>query len=712
MYFIQKNKQYIQTMQLASLARVFEKTTKTRSKSQTVAAKKKKAPYDSTPYASHFIPLLDMEMEAEQEQVKERLKWSRQRLERQGLALFELNAQLDGALYGQGVAKLYSYKKLPYHRLTQGDWVLCVRGKESIRGTLLERHSKYLRIVVGEEWMAGKDWTVYQISNTVAFERSKNAVEELITMAQQSDHEISQIIVKSFAKEIIEDGNIQKEPKGGWNDYHTCSSYLVQLVTSQGRQGTLDELCRSRIFPQSPSEWQKIRQDENDWNESQQTAWKNALERRLTLIQGPPGTGKTKTLAKILASLVQLGRTPILASAYTHIATDNILDELERYNIPAIRIGKPANIHRNLWKYSLDSLLERDTRIIEKRENLKKAMERLAQPKRGKAIGLAHRDYSKSLGQLKQTEMIATKEILDKYPIVLSTCVGAGEEILKNISFQVVAIDEATQSHEPGLLIPIIKGCEQLILAGDHYQLPPTILNPEAAESGLSVSLFERLVRSGVEPYLLRTQYRMHPSIAAFPSQYFYHGLLHSAPCTQSISNYFPWPNPQTPIAFIPVLGEEWVTEQGTSYCNPQESQVVIETISQIVENWMTAQNSNHTLQQSFPTIGIITPYAGQMRDIMDRMDRETSTEWLSYVEVKTVDGFQGREKDIIIISTVRSNPSQSLGFLQDWRRLNVAITRSRSGLIVIGNANTLSRNDHWKRWLEWISHHGCIYTR
>jgi len=179
-------------------------------------------------------------------------------------------------------------------------------------------------------------------------------------------------------------------------------------------------------------------------------------------------------LARILANLVELGRTPILASAYTHIATDNMLDELDRLNVPAIRIGKPVHIHRDLWKYSLDSILERDERVVEKRANFKKAAERLAQPKRGKAIGLAHRDYSKSLGLLKQVEMNVTKEILEKYPIVLSTCVGAGEECIKNISFQVVVIDEATQSHEPGLLIPMTKGCEQIILAGDHYQLPPT----------------------------------------------------------------------------------------------------------------------------------------------------------------------------------------------------------------------------------------------
>ncbi|GJQ15131.1 hypothetical protein GpartN1_g6922.t1 [Galdieria partita] len=709
---LHNQKYIIKTLRLASSTTgVNEKTTQTtRSKSRSVT-KKKKIVYDlTTPYASHFIPLLDMEMEAEQEQVKQRLKWSRERLEKEGLALFDLSAKLDGSLYGQGVAQFYSNAKLPYNRMTQGDYVLCVRGKQSFQGIVLERHSKYLRVVIGDQWISGKDWKVYQISNTVAFERSKNAIQEL-TKAQQSGHELSEIIVKSFAKEIVENGNRQTEWRQDWNDYSQSSSFLVQLVTLQGKQGTLNELCSHRIF--SPSLSEDIRQkDENDWNESQQTAWKNALERRLTLIQGPPGTGKTKTLAKILSSLVQLGQTPILACTYTHIATDNILDELERYDIPLVRIGKPANIHRDLWKHSLDSLLERDTRVIEKRDQLKKAVDRLAQPKRGKAIGLAHRDYSKSLSQLKQIEMNVTQEILGKYPIVLSTCVGAGEEVLKNISFKVVAIDEATQSHEPGLLIPITKGCEQLILAGDHYQLPPTILNPEAAESGLSISLFERLVRSGVEPYLLRTQYRMHPHIAAFPCQYFYHGLLHSAPCTEQrgIPNYFPWPNPQTPIAFIPVDGQEWITEQGTSYCNPQESQVVIETISKMIDNGMTRNNHHHPSLESFPTIGIITPYAGQMRDIIDRMEREIDTKWLSYIQVKTVDGFQGSEKDIIIISTVRSNPSQSLGFLQDWRRLNVAITRSRKGLIVVGNANTLSRNIHWKHWLEWISHHDCIY--
>jgi len=676
-------------------------TTKTRSTYRPTNTKKP----SWSPYASHFIPLLDMEMETEQEQVKQRLKWSREKLEREGLALFDLSAQMDGALYGQGIVKFFSLNKLPYHRMSQGDLVLCVRGKQSFRGTVLERHSKFLRVVIGDEWMTGKDWKIYQISNAVAFERSKSAVEQLVTMSQQGQSVVGEIIVKSFAKEIVESIHRQTDPckEQGWISSHG-SPFVVELTTSNGKQGTLDEMCSERIFS---LEKRKL-SDDKYLNDSQQEACEAALERRVTLIQGPPGTGKTKTLARILANLVELGRTPILASAYTHIATDNMLDELDRLNVPAIRIGKPVHIHRDLWKYSLDSILERDERVVEKRANFKKAAERLAQPKRGKAIGLAHRDYSKSLGLLKQVEMNVTKEILEKYPIVLSTCVGAGEECIKNISFQVVVIDEATQSHEPGLLIPMTKGCEQIILAGDHYQLPPTILNPEAAESGLDTSLFERLVRSGVKPYLLRTQYRMHPFIAEFPCQYFYRGLLHSAPCTKErwIPKYFR--NPEKPVAFIPVDGEEVVTDQGTSYCNPQEAKVVIETVLQIVDSWVKMDTNN---SYSFPSIGIITPYAGQVREIIDNAMEgdQLPMEWLSSLEVKTVDGFQGREKDIIILSTVRSNPTQSLGFLHDWRRLNVSMTRSKVGFVVVGNPKTLKRNVHWKRWLEWLSHQGCL---
>eukprot|EP00871_Galdieria_phlegrea_P001447 jgi/Galph1/2302/GphlegSOOS_G972.1 len=645
-------------------------------------------------------------MEAEQEQVKERLsKWSRERLEREGVALFELTGKLDGELYGQGIAKFFigNNQSLPFHRMTQGDLVLCIRGKQSIQGTVLERHRKYLRVVVGEEVVVGKDWKMYQISNTVAFERAKEAVHHMASMAEQENKEISQLIVKSFAKEVVESSRMKGDENIDAYLDSMHSSLITQLVTSSN-QGSLNDLCTAKVDYEKPSCWKNmIKRTTCQLNESQYKVLLDALERRLTLIQGPPGTGKTKTLGRILACMVELGRVPILASAYTHIATDNLLSELHTLGIAAVRIGKPVNIHRDLWQYSLDSLLENDSRVIETRQKYKKAVERLSQPKKGKEIGLAHRDYSKALGELKQVEMKVTKELIEKHPVVLSTCVGAGEELLKHISFQVIAVDEATQSHEPGVIIPIARGCEQLILAGDHYQLPPTILHSEAAERGLAMSLFERLVRSSVTPHLLRTQYRMHPSIAEFPSQYFYHGLLKSAECTrkQSIASSFPWPNPQHPLAFIPICGQEETTEQGTSFINPQESSWIVAILKRLIDS---KDNEQYTLKFS---IGIITPYAGQMRDIVDRLEREMP--YLQQVEVKTVDGFQGREKDIIIISTVRSNDSQSLGFVQDWRRLNVSITRSRCGLIVVGNEQTLQVNRHWRQWLQWMRTHHCV---
>jgi len=253
------------------------------------------------------------------------------------------------------------------------------------------------------------------------------------------------------------------------------------------------------------------------------------------------------------------------------------------------------------------------------------------------------------------------------------------------------------------------KGAQQVIFLGDHYQLPPTVKSAKADQ--LKDSLFHRLVKEGnIKPFVLNSQYRMHPLISEFPSAHFYHGQIKDAisASKRPLPKGFPWKD-NKPLILLHVNGKEISTEAG-SRSNPVEASIVIS----IVRAFLNEQEITKS------DIGIVTPYAGQVnhltlllnkdplfttateRDVMDEGE-DARTQLSGGLNVASVDGFQGREKEVIIFSSVRSNTTGSVGFLSDWRRLNVAITRARRGLIIIGNINTLCNDSHWHAWLTWM---------
>jgi regulator of nonsense transcripts 1 len=329
-------------------------------------------------------------------------------------------------------------------------------------------------------------------------------------------------------------------------------------------------------------------------------------------------------------------------------------------------------------------------RDLETQLELNEKLNRRISSMKGKEKGLAHRDIKKGWKEIRRIENQIRDDILDRTQIVCCTCIGSGNEILDGRRFSQVLIDEATQATEPASLVPLIRGARQIVLVGDHKQLPPTVLSFRAEENGLKRSLFERLVDLGIEPFLLTKQYRMHPSISKFPNKQFYSGKLidginaNSRPAPAGLL----WPDWENPVAFIPVDGGELVSPDGTSRENPVEVSWVLKIINDLLEAGELTKKD----------IGIITPYAGQVRAIRNSMD-----ETLDDVEVRTVDGYQGREKEVIIFSCVRSNPEGNVGFLAEPRRLNVALTRAKRGLIVIGDPATLRSDKNWQAWLEYI---------
>lgn len=258
------------------------------------------------------------------------------------------------------------------------------------------------------------------------------------------------------------------------------------------------------------------------------------------------------------------------------------------------------------------------------------------------------------------------------------------------MKFRAVVLDEATQAVEPEALIPLVHGVKQLVLIGDHRQLGPVIMSKPAAKAGLNQSLFERLINLGLRPIRLQVQYRMHPCLSEFPSNSFYDGTLQNGVTAgerQRRHLDFPWPDPSVPMFFLGCTGVEEISSSGTSYLNRTEAGQCERIVTRFLRGGILPSQ-----------IGVITPYDGQRAYIQQHMQLSGQLNKQLYleVEVASVDAFQGREKDYIILSCVRSNDHQGIGFLSDARRMNVALTRARYGLVILGNPRVLGKHPLW----------------
>lgn len=452
-------------------------------------------------------------------------------------------------------------------------------------------------------------------------------------------------------------------------------------------------------------------------NPSQKLATKYALrEKQFYLIQGPPGTGKTKTSIEIIRQHLKK-KCRILVAADSNMAVDNIMLGLLKH-IDVIRIGESPKIMDEIQEHTFGNIIKNDIRYMRVErglESIKKLREKQQNcmiPSKKNAKGLSHFQIIKlaereeshfgiSYKKLRsmadwiiaQNELKPIRNSIDKIKkeiirdniegasVICTTNTNASSPYLEGIEFDLVLIDEAGQSTEPSCLIPISKA-KKVILVGDHKQLPPTILSEKAKE--LSVSLFERMFEK-VRYTLLDTQYRMHPLINEFPSGEFYNGLLKSDESTElhRLKENIYGQN----VVFVECNGKEMKHKGATSFYNEDEIEVLFDIVSKYAENGIKPEN-----------IGVISPYNGQVKKLKDRMP---------FIEVNSIDGFQGREKSVIIISLVRSNKNGNIGFLKDLRRLNVALTRAIDELVVIGNPETVSSEETYKRFIEFVKEKG-----
>jgi regulator of nonsense transcripts 1 len=318
------------------------------------------------------------------------------------------------------------------------------------------------------------------------------------------------------------------------------------------------------------------------------------------------------------------------------------------------------------------------------------------------------REERKELSQVDERKFFqlrrqAEREILSVADVICCTCSGAGDPRLQGINFRTVLIDEATQASEPEALIPMVLGAKQVILVGDHQQLGPVVMNKKAAKAGLAQSMFERLVVLGIRPIRLQVQYRMHPCLSEFPSNMFYEGSLQNGVTSADRlrkSLDFPWVDYEMPMLFFSNLGQEEISSSGTSYLNRTEAANVEKIVTKFLKSGIKPEQ-----------IGVITPYEGQRAFVVNymKMNGSSGKELYESIEVASVDAFQGREKDYIILTCVRSNEHQGIGFLNDPRRLNVALTRAKFGLVILGNPRVLSKHPLWHHLLVHFKERNCL---
>lgn len=488
--------------------------------------------------------------------------------------------------------------------------------------------------------------------------------------------------------------------------YRRMKDTLIQL--SKGvLKGPASDLVRV-LFGERPPTMSKQDVSFTPLNRNLDHSQKDAVSKALSskdvfLLHGPPGTGKTTTVVEIILQEVKRG-SKILACAASNIAVDNIVERLVPHRVKLVRLGHPARMLPQVLDSALDAqVLRGDNSSLA--NDIRKEMKAL----NGKLLKAkdrnAKRDIRRELKSLSREErkrqQLAVTDVIKNADVVLTTLTGVLTKKLDCLSFDVVVIDEAAQALEIACWIALLKG-SRCILAGDHLQLPPTIQSVEAEKKGLGKTLFERLADLYGDEIMsmLTVQYRMHELIMNWSSGELYENKIEAH---SSVASHLLYhledvkisPSTEKALLLIDTAGcdMEEKKDEEDSTLNEGEAEVAIAHAKRLVESGVGASD-----------IGLITPYAAQvvfLKTLKSNVDK------LKEMEISTVDGFQGREKEAIIISMVRSNSKKEVGFLSDRRRMNVAVTRARRQCCLVCDTETVSGDKFLKGLIEYFEEHG-----
>ncbi|MDP3555816.1 MAG: AAA domain-containing protein [Bacteroidota bacterium] len=554
--------------------------------------------------------------------------------------------------------------------------------------------------------------------NVSLFSSQQNETLEITgTIKSVSKNSLKLIIHSDELPDWCYDGKLGLNIQFDDNSYNEMQLALdVVINANNNRIAELREMIEGNI----PLTFQKINNDVliPQLNLSQNKAVRHVLSvNDIGVIHGPPGTGKTTSLVQAIRLTLQT-ENQILVCAPTNSAVDLITEKLLELGIDVLRMGHPARISDELQSSSMDGKISsspyyKDIKNL--RRNAEEYFKMAGKYKRvfGKEDAQQRTAfYTEAKNCIKEARLLEdfiVDELFKTTQVICCTPVTSTHRGLTRKRFDTLFFDEASQALEPMVWIPLLK-CKRLILSGDHFQLPPVVKSIEAKKGGLDQTLLDRCINFKEAVSLLTRQYRMNNAIMGFSNNYFYGNELiadESVSAHALINDENSMLNKA--IEFIDTAGcnfDEIQNPESLSYFNPKEGDILFKHLQQLL--------IEYGQQQNLPaiSIGVISPYKEQREWLKDNITEiELDKTKLSSLAVKTIDGFQGEERDVIYISLVRSNERKEIGFLNDLRRMNVAITRAKKKLVVIGDSSTIGASKFYNSFLEYCEKHGAYRT-
>lgn len=511
--------------------------------------------------------------------------------------------------------------------------------------------------------------------------------------------------------EWLNDGQLAVEMLFDERTYLEMEKTMKIVLKAKGDR--LDEF-KKMFYGALQTEWNTLPDIHHDYlNAAQKEAVQHILAARdIAVVHGPPGTGKTTTLVHAIKLMCQHQKN-ILVTAPSNAAVDLLVQRLDAQGLNVVRIGNISRVDDQLVSMTLEGRLSNHPEFknikrlrvqsANARKNAKKFKRRFGSKER-MARNEAYQEARELESYAKMLETRLLNEILMGADVIAATLVNTTSNVLESIQFQTVVIDEAAQALEPATWIPMTR-VKKIILAGDPFQLPPVIKSNEAKREGLGVTLLEKWVKDGKPTSFLDTQYRMHPTIMGFSNATFYNDNLKAADLVKSQTIGV---KELSPLLFIDTAGagfNEAVNPESKSRYNEGEAFILREYFLQFIEKL-----SQHNLE--IPSMAIITPYREQAR-LMARQfqDEEALAEYLPYLTINSVDAFQGQEREVVFISLTRSNDNGEIGFLSDYRRMNVALTRAKKHLVVIGDSATIGADQFYLDFMDYVEKHGVYQS-
>ena len=463
----------------------------------------------------------------------------------------------------------------------------------------------------------------------------------------------------------------------------------------RARSGRLADL-RDIFYTKAPASRYTFDAMRFPWlNASQEKAVNEVLwAKDVAVVHGPPGTGKTTTLVEAIFETLRR-ESQVLVCAQSNMAVDWISEKLVDRGINVLRIGNPTRVNDKMLSFTYERRFEAHPDYPQL-WSIRKAIRELRQQR--KHADSWHQKMDRLKSRATELELRIRSSLFGEARVIASTLTGAANRVLEGEKYSTLFIDEAAQALEAACWIAIRKA-GRVILAGDHCQLPPTVKSIMALKGGLGKTLMERIVENKPETVtLLKMQYRMNEQIMKFSSEWFYHGMVESAP-TVSHRGILDYDTPMMWIDTAECDGKEEFVGENFGRINRAEAELTLHTLQQYLEKI----GKQRILEESID-VGIISPYRAQVQLLRKELrKREFFRPYRHLLTVNTVDGFQGQERDIILISLVRSNDGGDIGFLRDLRRMNVAITRARMKLIILGSSETMTSHPFYKKLYEYV---------